>query len=740
MSDPSEHPSFLKRVLYFFPTQLLLLHLKRNHFIVLSWGILFAFVTGLIGTKYGIPYLFLAPEYLGEIDALSFAIMGFAYGGFIMAFNIYSYIMYGGKFRFIATVARPFYKFSLNNSIIPAVFTLVYIYKTSTFLSVNELQSNGLIALEMLSFLGGCLLFLILSYLYFFTTNTDLKKLNKEQEPEAFESPIHNKKPWYKAFFQEQEWHVRSYIASWNDINLARDVSHYSNDLLKQVLAQNSINATRFEILSVASFIILGTFKEYELIRIPAGASILLLFTIILMLISVMFTWFKGWTTTIIIASIALINLATNQYDFMRFKNHAYGLNYEVKAANYSTYNFKPDMDRMQNDIAAEILALDKWKKHTELDKPKLIIVNCSGGGLRSSLWTFHTLQKIDKSSDGAFMKQTKLITGSSGGMIGAAYFRSLMLQDLSSSEKDRFNPNHKHKLSQDLLNSISFTIATSDLFPRIQSFEYNGMSYTKDRAFMFENNLNQNTNELFNKPLSYFDDYVLNGLIPRMILAPTVVNDGRRLLISSDHLSYMCHSRSEDSQIENIELRDLFESQGADDLRYSSALRMNATFPYVFPMVSLPSSPEIEVMDAGLRDNYGVKDAVQYLSVFKDWIKENTSGVVIIQIRDRTKAFSSEHHNSGSLLRRVFAPFSNVYGNVFKTQDYSNDQIMNEFLSHFDHPSEIVHFDLLKHEDQDISMSWHLTALEKRRIIESLTSNGNLESLKRIQQIIENN
>ncbi len=740
MSDTHEHPSLLKRVLYFFPTQLLLLHLKRNHFNVLSWGILFAFVTGLIGTKYGIPYLFLAPEYLGEIDPLSFAIMGFSYGGFIMAFNIYSYIMYGGKFRFIATVARPFYKFSLNNSVIPLIFTIVYIYQTSIFLSVNELQSTGLIILEMLSFLGGCLLFLVMSYLYFFRTNTDLKKLNKEQEPEAFESPIHNKKPWYKAFFQEQEWHVRSYISGMKDINLARDVSHYSNDLLKQVLSQNSINATRFEIISVASFIILGTFKEYEIIRIPAGASIFLLFTITLMLISVMYTWFKGWTTTIIIALIALVNLATNQYDFMRFKNHAYGLNYEVALADYNAYDFDPDMDRLQKDIAMEINALNQWKTQTGLEKPKLIIVNCSGGGLRSSLWTFHTLQKIDQESEGQFMKQTKLITGSSGGMIGAAYFRSLSIEDDLSDQQNRFDSGHKNQLSKDLLNSISFTIATSDLFPRIQSFEYNNMSYTKDRAYMFENNLNQNTGDLFNKPLSYFDEFVLQGKAPRIILAPTVVNDGRRLLISSSHLSYMCHSRSEDSQIENIELRDLFRSQGADELRYSSALRMNATFPYVFPMVSLPSSPSIEVMDAGLRDNYGVKDAVQYLSVFKNWIQENTSGVVIIQIRDRTKAFTGEHHNSGSLLRRVFAPFSNVYGNVFKTQDYSNDQIMNEFLSHFDHPTEIVHFDLLKHPDEDISMSWHLTALEKKRIIESLSINGNLQSLERIQQIIDNN
>ena len=56
----------------------------------------------------------------------------------------------------------------------------------------------------------------------------------------------------------------------------------------------------------------------------------------------------------------------------------------------------------------------------------------------------------------------------------------------------------------------------------------------------------------------------------------------------------------------------------------------MSASFPYITPNVNLPSEPSLEIMDAGLADNFGVSDAVLFLYNFKDWISENTSGVIV--------------------------------------------------------------------------------------------------------------
>jgi len=96
----------LRRIRFFFPFQLLILHFKKNHFLLFFWLLLFGFTTGVLASKFGVPQQFLIPEYRGASGILSFYIVGFALGGFITAFNLYSYIMHGYRFPFIATLNR----------------------------------------------------------------------------------------------------------------------------------------------------------------------------------------------------------------------------------------------------------------------------------------------------------------------------------------------------------------------------------------------------------------------------------------------------------------------------------------------------------------------------------------------------------------------------------------------------------------------------------------------------------
>ena len=68
----------------------------------------------------------------------------------------------------------------------------------------------------------------------------------------------------------------------------------------------------------------------------------------------------------------------------------------------------------------------------------------------------------------------------------------------------------------------------------------------------------------------------------------------------------------------------------------------MNATFPFLSPAVSLPTKNARRVVDAGYYDNTGVSVAAAWLYQYADWIVDNCSGVVVIQIRD----FSSHQEN----------------------------------------------------------------------------------------------
>lgn len=64
---------WLTNTYYSFPVQLLVLHLRGNLVLIALWVFLVVLVSDGIGSKYGIKYLFLSPEYLGEVGFWSFS-------------------------------------------------------------------------------------------------------------------------------------------------------------------------------------------------------------------------------------------------------------------------------------------------------------------------------------------------------------------------------------------------------------------------------------------------------------------------------------------------------------------------------------------------------------------------------------------------------------------------------------------------------------------------------------------
>src|SRR5699024_6025752 len=126
---------------------------------------------------------------------------------------------------------------------------------------------------------------------------------------------------------------------------------------------------------------------------------------------------------------------------------------------------------------------------------------------------------------------------------------------------------------------------------------------------------------------------------------SPTIVNDGRRLMICSQPVSFLQLTNELDEkigmhpQLENVGFLHYFHRNTPEDIQFSTVLRMNATFPYIMPMVTLPTEPQMLVMDAGIRDNYGTKTTIRYILALRNWIKKNTSGVIVLQIRDTKKS-----------------------------------------------------------------------------------------------------
>ncbi|MEQ9167777.1 MAG: patatin-like phospholipase family protein, partial [Fulvivirga sp.] len=289
------------------------------------------------------------------------------------------------------------------------------------------------------------------------------------------------------------------------------------------------------------------------------------------------------------------------------------------------------------------------------------------------------------------------------------------------------------------------------------QQFDYAGLQYTKDRGYSFERQLSKNTNGFLDKKLKDYHDPEFNSEIPMMILAPTIINDGRKLYISPQNMSYMMNALDSGymrDKINGVEFLRFFKDHGSENLRFLSGLRMSAAFPYITPNISLPSDPPLDIMDAGVTDNFGISDAVQFLFAFKDWIAQNTSGVVLVSIRDSEKDGPIERKSNLSLLDKTTMPISSIYQNFESLQDITNDNKIEFARSWFEGTIDRVDIqyvpreyilenqsktDSLKLDNvKRASLSWRLTSKEKQSLIENIKTKKNQKAIQKIKVLIQ--
>ena len=141
-------------------------------------------------------------------------------------------------------------------------------------------------------------------------------------------------------------------------------------------------------------------------------------------------------------------------------------------------------------------------------------------------------------------------------------------------------------------------------------------------------------------------------GWRPSLVVTPTIVELGRRLLISN--LDFQCSDQG--TLCNGIQFFTLFPDRAdirrgddprsqiarqkvVESLRLSTAIRMNAAFPIITPVLPLPvTNPRICAADAGYLENYGVELAAAWIERNQEWLKDQTGGVTLIEIRAYTQ------------------------------------------------------------------------------------------------------
>ncbi len=752
------------QIAYSFPVQLLLNNLKRNVVLLFCWVILFAMVTGSFGKYLGIPYLFLDPEYLNKVSFTSFFIMGLVTGGFVTAFHISCYIIDGHRFSFIGTLSRPFAKFSLNNSLIPFLFMGTYIYEIIRFQINNEYTTGPGLAMNLAGLLSGYFLMSVLFNLYFRFTNKDIFKYVVCRIDEKIKQNVKVTRASAMKkldIARKKQVRVDNYFDVPFKFRPVEETHFYDKATIVQVFDQNHFNLVVIELLIIAFVIVLGIFKDFPTFQLPAAASFIIFLTIFVMMAGAFSYWFGNWSATAALAIFLILNHFVGEGYFSK-PYQAFGLDYSRPPAIYSVEALQNlnDSTDIERDRRATLRMLENWrKKFKSSEPPRLVFVCASGGGKRAALWTLNALQFADSISHGRLHENTVLITGASGGLIGAGYFRELKLRDKLGQNTRPYSPQHRQKVSTDNLNPLIFSLLANDLFVGFNKFDYAGKSYHRDRSYTFEEQLNQITESMMDKPISAYDSLEMSAVIPMMILTPTIINDGRKLFIASRPVSFMNYDLVNYpdyplSKISGVDFQSLFREHGGHNLRFLSALRMSATFPYITPNTTLPTDPPVAIMDAGISDNFGLSDAVRFLYAYKDWIAANTSGVVFVSIRDSPKLNRISQQAQNSLVDGLTQPISTVYNNFENFQDINSDMAISYAKSWFkgdidrvdiqyqseDYVPILQKMDSIRQNNARASLSWRLTTREKFGIVNAIYTPQNQDQLQKLATLLSVN
>ncbi|KEO74658.1 patatin-like phospholipase family protein [Anditalea andensis] len=752
---------------YSFPIQLFLLHVRKNIALVGIWALLSSIVLEGFGKVLGIPYLFLDPEYLNEVTWLGFFMVGIGFAIYTMAFHMTVYIIDGSKFKFLAILRKPFLQFCINNAILPGIFYLIYIFAVIRFQLDNDLENPWVIVEFLLGFAGGSIATFIFLFIYFGLTNKHFFVLfadNVDKQLRKASIPRANVISRYKDQKKRRDKILTYLSPSLKLREVRKDLFRFEGHKLLRVFDQNHLNLFLLQIILVILILFLGFFREEKFLQFPAAMSSILLLAIFTMAVGAVSFWLRNWATALAILIFLLVNM-TSQTTLLNRPHKAFGLDYDTPPARYDIEQINailhPDtvvMDKMETKVI-----LDTWRSQFPENKPpKMVILANSGGGQRAALWSLNVLQQAHAATGGRMFKCARLITGASGGVIGAGFFREIYLRSLTDTAIDVTSQEYLKQISSDNLNPIIFTLLVNDLLIRNQYFEYNGRRYLKDRGYAFESQLNQNTKGILDKPLK---DYYLpekNGIIPMMAITPLIINDARKLFISPHSMSYMGVSmqrfEGQREKSQAIDFKRFFSKHDADNLRFISALRMGATFPFITPNIQLPSDPQMELMDAGLSDNFGIQDAMRFLYVFREWIEENTSGVVLVTVRDSEKFSEIEKKRPPSLVQKIVTPLKNIYINWDNVQTLNNEALYNYMREILEVDLERIEFeyatrnfvkervgyadnDQVQQEEVEIeraSLNWRLTAREKKSIVESIHTPNNQHSLKRLKEIFQ--
>jgi len=330
--------------------------------------------------------------------------------------------------------------------------------------------------------------------------------------------------------------------------------------------------------------------------------------------------------------------------------------------------------------------------------------------------------------------------------MLGATYYVATLNPPGSPRSHDipRDLASDSGQPEDDLLQIVDI-ISQDSLSPVVRHL---ALPLPGDRGKALEKAWEKNTSGALAKPFAQLRDDERQGWRPSLVFSPMLVEDGRRLLISNLDLRFLVRNTGSlltdpkrdpgEYSTSGLQFFELFPD--AIETRLSTIVRMNASFPYITPDAELATEPPRRVIDAAFYDRFGVNLAALWIHHSRDWILENTSGVVLIQIRDRLR--DVQEPPRWRRWRRAISQFTTPLEGAIHarnaTMSFRNDELLSLLDGEFNREQDRDFFTTVVFEYPGRApLSWYLPPEDLQNIKDAVKPdneafNSSLRALKR--------
>jgi hypothetical protein len=351
-------------------------------------------------------------------------------------------------------------------------------------------------------------------------------------------------------------------------------------------------------------------------------------------------------------------------------------------------------------------------------NKPVVVVVCASGGGIEAAAWTAKVLTALEKDLGPlgpAFIRSIRLISSTSSGSVGALFF----VQSIYSA-KDVPTPNQldlvwNASISRGL-DATGWGLTYPDLarlfapwtMPLWSALDPGTDGRQIDRGWAFEQAWrvalkeprSLNPQQYISSMLSQWRDRVNQGLLPGTVFNATVVESGNPFLISTIQLRLPAAKESlndaDEKQSLQMPNRVIVFGQEPDDygadISMVTAARLSATFPYVSPVAKgrfepldsaghLPAGGN-HIADGGYYDNFGTTVALEWIKYITQKYRDKLGRIILLQV----VAFPEQQDQAPSLnpnggwSSEFFGPVKTILNARTATQ-FGRDQIELDLL-----------------------------------------------------------